>query len=173
MPLQQRVSTVMPASERSTPASSPASTAPPSSQAVKPQRVLACVLCQHRKVKCNRKFPCSNCVRSHAQCVPAGTLARRQRRRRFPEQELLDHLRRYESLLRQNDIEFEPLHKDPSTIEKESPNPDGGCGGYDSRGDDQPEAASLPSPSTTAKPEIIYPAKYALTLQKTITILDD
>ncbi|RYP24670.1 hypothetical protein DL765_000397 [Monosporascus sp. GIB2] len=74
---------------------------------VKPQRVLACVLCQERKIKCDRKFPCANCVRACAQCVQA-TLA--PRRRRFPERELLERVRQYERLLRQNNIEFEAPH---------------------------------------------------------------
>ncbi|KAK6502402.1 hypothetical protein TWF506_002983 [Arthrobotrys conoides] len=82
---------------------------PEASTAVKPQRVLSCVLCQQRKVKCDRKFPCSHCRRTGAQCVPAG-LVQRQRRRRFPERELLDRVRYYESLLRQHNIRFEPLH---------------------------------------------------------------
>ena len=167
--LQQAVSTVMPTQERGTPVASPAATAFLSSSTAKPQRVLACVLCQQRKVKCDRKFPCSNCVRSHAQCVPAATLAPRQRRRRFPERELLDRLRRYESLLRQNEIKFEPLHKHPSTIEKQSRNA-GGRGGYDSPDDEQPGGVAGPnpssSPSTTGKSEIVYKAKYALTLEE-------
>lgn len=29
----------------------------------KPPRILACVLCQHRKIKCDRNFPCANCVK--------------------------------------------------------------------------------------------------------------
>lgn len=73
------------------------------------QRVLACILCQQRKVKCDRKFPCNNCVKNGAKCVPAA-LAPRQRRRRFPERELLERLRQYEDLLKQNNIAFEPLH---------------------------------------------------------------
>lgn len=75
----------------------------------KPQRVLACLLCQQRKIKCDRKFPCGNCNKASAQCVPAA-LTPRQRRRRFPERELLERLRRYESLLRENSINFEPLN---------------------------------------------------------------
>ena len=77
--------------------------------ATKPQRILACVLCQQRKVKCDRKFPCAHCVRNGVQCVPA-TAAPRQRRRRFAERELLERLRYYESLLRQNNVEFKPVH---------------------------------------------------------------
>jgi len=73
------------------------------------QRVLACVLCQQRKVKCDRKFPCGNCARACVKCVPASSNMR-QRRRRFPESELLARLRCYESLLRENNIQFEPLH---------------------------------------------------------------
>ncbi|KAH1299488.1 hypothetical protein KXX11_006494 [Aspergillus fumigatus] len=75
--------------------------------AQRPTRVLACVLCQQRKVKCDRQFPCATCVRAQMQCVPA-TQARR--RRRVPERELLDRIRRYEDLLRQNNIQFQPLH---------------------------------------------------------------
>lgn len=45
------MSAAQPALERSTPDMSP-DTPSPSSQLLKPQRVLACVLCQQRKVKC-------------------------------------------------------------------------------------------------------------------------
>ncbi|KAF2168448.1 hypothetical protein M409DRAFT_21198 [Zasmidium cellare ATCC 36951] len=77
----------------------------------KPQRLLACVRCQQRKVKCDRSYPCSNCVRVgvQAECTPA-SLAPRQRKRRFPERYLLQRVRQYESLLRQHNIPFEPLH---------------------------------------------------------------
>ncbi|OQE14860.1 hypothetical protein PENFLA_c035G10435 [Penicillium flavigenum] len=72
----------------------------------KARRVLACVLCQQRKIKCDRTFPCANCVRAGEQCKQAI----RQRRRRFPERELLVRLRHYESLLRKHNIKFDPLH---------------------------------------------------------------
>ncbi|KAF5985002.1 C6 transcription factor [Fusarium coicis] len=91
----------------------------PDSSKPKPHRVLACVLCQQRKVKCDRTFPCSNCVKHGVQCVPA--TQPRQRRRRFPERELLDRLRRYEALMKQNNVKFDPLHEDNGT-EKSSPN---------------------------------------------------
>ncbi|KAF5534017.1 C6 transcription factor [Fusarium mexicanum] len=91
----------------------------PDSSKPKPHRVLACVLCQQRKVKCDRTFPCSNCVKHGVQCVPA--TQPRQRRRRFPERELLDRLRRYEELMKQNNVNFDPLHEDNGT-EKSSPN---------------------------------------------------
>ncbi|KAF2018143.1 hypothetical protein BU24DRAFT_421145 [Aaosphaeria arxii CBS 175.79] len=83
---------------------------------MKPQRVLACILCQQRKVKCDRKFPCSNCTRAGTQCVPGHAVTTRQRRRRFPERDLLDRIRRYEDLLRKNNIPFEPLHGNSTDI---------------------------------------------------------
>ncbi|KAF3929729.1 hypothetical protein AA313_de0209501 [Arthrobotrys entomopaga] len=99
-------------------------------RASKSQRVLACVLCQQRKVKCDRKFPCANCVRAQAHCVPA-TLTPRQRRRRFPEKELIDRVQHYEGLLRENNINFEPLHSGSGStavlpVDHTSPSEDGG-----------------------------------------------
>lgn len=127
--------------------------------AAKPQRVLACVMCQQRKVKCDRKFPCQSCVRAGTQCVPTA-LAPRQRRRRFPERDLLERLWRYEDLLRQNNIDFEPLHA--PAAEKAFPS-------ADDRGDNSPDdvhpggrAAGPHEPSrekTTVKSEAVYEAK--------------
>jgi hypothetical protein len=89
--------------------SSPSHARSPQHYPAKPQRVLACILCQQRKIKCDRKSPCAGCTKAGAQCIPA-SLVPRQRRRRFPERELLDRLRHYEELLRQHQIGFEPLH---------------------------------------------------------------
>lgn len=75
----------------------------------KPARVLSCALCQQRKVKCDRKSPCAYCTKCGVQCVPVARTQRR-RRRRFPERELLNQLKKYEDLLRENNIRFEPLH---------------------------------------------------------------
>ncbi|KAF2501908.1 hypothetical protein BU16DRAFT_522789 [Lophium mytilinum] len=125
--------------------------------AAKSQRVLACVLCQQRKVKCNRKFPCTNCEKAGAQCVPA-TLAPRHRRRRFPERELLERLRDYEGLLRQNNIKFEPLHA--SIDEKPSPSLDGKS--YDSADEVllAGRAATADRPKNTiVKSETVYEPK--------------
>lgn len=73
------------------------------------KRVLACELCQSRKVKCDRNFPCKNCIKSGAQCVQSHP-GPRQRRRRFPERDLLKQISRYEDLLRINNVAFQPLH---------------------------------------------------------------
>ena len=134
-----------------------ASAPSPSSQTSKPQRVLACVRCQHRKVKCDRKFPCANCTASHAQCVPATVTPRARRKRRFPERELLERLRKYEDLLRQNNVRFDPLHKDLAG-DKQSPD----THVDDNSDDDQPAAIGndCPSPAVSIKSERVYEAKY-------------
>ncbi|KAI3395048.1 hypothetical protein diail_1871 [Diaporthe ilicicola] len=81
----------------------------PVAAAMRQKRVLACVSCQQRKVKCDRQFPCAHCLRADIPCVPAG-LVPRQRRRRFAEKDLLERLRHYEALLRQSHVDFQPLH---------------------------------------------------------------
>ncbi|KAG9254386.1 uncharacterized protein F5Z01DRAFT_674133 [Emericellopsis atlantica] len=129
---------------------------PPSASSVKTtQRVLACVLCQQRKIKCDRKFPCSNCSKNQAHCVPA-TQSRR-RKRRFPERELLERLRSYEDLLRQNKIQFEPLHRNLGT-----PNVKGPPHSNDASDDDRPDTKTSASPQSTTKPETLFEARRAM-----------
>jgi Fungal Zn(2)-Cys(6) binuclear cluster domain len=74
----------------------------------KPRRLLACVFCQQRKVKCDHNYPCATCVKARVQCVPATQVS--HRRRRFPERTLLERLRTYEDLLTEHNVKFEPLH---------------------------------------------------------------
>lgn len=134
--------------------SSPLPRQPPQYSVAKSRRVLACILCQQRKVKCDRKFPCANCVKHKVQCVPS--TQPRPRRRRFPERQLLDRLRSYEELLRQNKIKFEPLHSNLSSAGKSTTRVES----EDSE-DEQLECeggnGSIPS-----KPRSEYEAKYGL-----------
>jgi hypothetical protein len=62
-------------------------------------RVLACVLCQHRKIKCDRNTPCSNCLKANVTCTPSTPAPARKRRR--PNQDLQERLARCEALLKQ------------------------------------------------------------------------
>ncbi|KAI0969786.1 fungal-specific transcription factor domain-containing protein [Xylaria arbuscula] len=63
----------------------------------KTPRILACVLCQNRKIKCDRHTPCSNCVKANVQCTPSTPAPPRKRRR--PNQDLQQRLARCEELL--------------------------------------------------------------------------
>ncbi|KJZ73971.1 hypothetical protein HIM_06639 [Hirsutella minnesotensis 3608] len=62
-------------------------------------RILACVLCQHRKIKCDRNFPCANCIKANVTCTPSTPAPARKRRR--PNQDLQERLSRCEELLKQ------------------------------------------------------------------------
>ncbi|KAK0620079.1 fungal-specific transcription factor domain-containing protein [Immersiella caudata] len=65
-------------------------------------RVLACALCQQRKVKCDRQIPCATCTKAGvgASCVPSTPAPVRRRRR--PAQDLRRRLARCEELLLQH-----------------------------------------------------------------------
>lgn len=82
---------------------------PPSAVPSSPKitRGHSCVLCQQRKVKCDRQKPCANCLKARAECVPSAPTVPRRRRRKFSEQDLAARLRRYEHLLRKNGIKFD------------------------------------------------------------------
>lgn len=138
-----------------------ASIADSPSTTTKPGRVLACVRCQQRKVKCDRKFPCSNCIRSRVQCEQTAPVLHR-RKRRFPERELLDRIRRYEDLLSWNKIKFEPLHKGSNV--GESPQSPHREESYDSQDRHQQIVKTdHSSPSTTASyNKRVYGVKYVL-----------
>ncbi|CAE7030569.1 hypothetical protein PTNB73_05436 [Pyrenophora teres f. teres] len=59
----------------------------------------SCVTCRRRKVKCDKKNPCSNCVRANIECVfPAPGRAPRKSRKPA-DAELLERLRRLEGVV--------------------------------------------------------------------------
>ncbi|TIC97869.1 Transcription factor vrtR1 [Colletotrichum higginsianum] len=78
-----------------TSASQPSTPAPD-----KPRTVLACVFCHQRKIKCDRKSPCANCIKSDQPCVPSTRAPPGAGRRRVVK-DLLDRLHQCESLLSQ------------------------------------------------------------------------
>ncbi|KAG5919893.1 hypothetical protein E4U42_006393 [Claviceps africana] len=64
----------------------------------KSSRILSCVLCQHRKIKCDRNSPCANCIKANVTCVPSTPAPTRKRRR--PNHDLQERLARCEELLK-------------------------------------------------------------------------
>ncbi|KAF3063909.1 hypothetical protein GL218_02305 [Daldinia childiae] len=83
----------------------------------KPPRVLACVLCQNRKIKCDRRTPCSNCIKANVSCTPSTPAPARKRRR--PNQDLQQRLARCEELLSEY-----ATAKPPAPSSAESPSRD-------------------------------------------------
>ncbi|KAI8632125.1 hypothetical protein F5Y19DRAFT_493036 [Xylariaceae sp. FL1651] len=95
----------------------------PDSSIVKVTRGHSCVLCQQRKVRCDKKKPCSNCVKAGVECRIVPPQPPRRRKKRIPERDLVERLRKYETLLSQNGIEFESLGPDikitdPGSVEE-------------------------------------------------------
>lgn len=59
----------------------------------------SCVTCRRRKVRCNKRSPCSNCVKAGVDCIfpPPGRAPRKSKRP--PDAELLSRLRRLEGVI--------------------------------------------------------------------------
>ncbi|MCJ1314278.1 hypothetical protein MMC25_007958 [Agyrium rufum] len=61
----------------------------------------SCLVCKHRKVKCDRKYPCKNCSKAGADCVFRAPAPPRRGQRKSKEPDLLAKVRRYERQLRE------------------------------------------------------------------------
>ncbi|KAI2635323.1 hypothetical protein GGS21DRAFT_515277 [Xylaria nigripes] len=65
-----------------------------------PAHLRSCVLCRQRKVKCDRRQPCSNCVRARAECVhPPGAGRAAKRPRQVVDARILDRLAQLETTI--------------------------------------------------------------------------
>ncbi|KAL4922739.1 fungal-specific transcription factor domain-containing protein [Aspergillus aurantiobrunneus] len=77
---------------------------PPAPHKHAPQDALAlrsCVTCRRRKVRCDKRFPCSNCVKAGAECIfpPPGRAPRKAKRSPAENTELMSRLRQLESIV--------------------------------------------------------------------------
>ena len=72
----------------------------------------SCVLCQQRKVRCDRRKPCANCVKANVECKVVPPQPPRRRRKKPHERDLIDRLKKYEALLAQHGVNFEPIADD-------------------------------------------------------------
>lgn len=77
-------------------------------------RTYSCLLCQQRKVKCDKKDPCSACSKARVICNFRPPATPRRRKKRSHEEELLERLDRYEQLLKNAGIGM-PLTQDENT----------------------------------------------------------
>lgn len=77
--------------------------------AMKLTRGTSCVLCQQRKVRCDKNKPCANCVKAKVECRVVPPQPPRRRKKRLQEKDLFERLRKYETLLNDNGVEFDPI----------------------------------------------------------------
>ncbi|CAG8039701.1 unnamed protein product [Penicillium salamii] len=66
----------------------------------------SCILCQRRKVRCDKQKPCGNCVKAKAECTVIPQRARGKRSAPRPESDLMGRLKKYEELLSRHGIDF-------------------------------------------------------------------
>ena len=71
-------------------------------------RAFSCLICRQRKVKCDRRTPCSNCVRAEKQCSFIAPVRGKRKRSRAPKEGLHAKLKRYEDLLKAYGARLEP-----------------------------------------------------------------
>ena len=72
----------------------------------------SCVLCQQRKVRCDKQKPCANCVKAQVECKVVPPQPPRRRRKKPHERDLIERLKKYENLLAQHGVNFDPIADD-------------------------------------------------------------
>ncbi|KAF4977072.1 hypothetical protein FZEAL_6350 [Fusarium zealandicum] len=80
--------------------------------ALKLTRGTSCVLCQQRKVRCDKNKPCANCVKANVECRVIPPQPPRRRKKRLQEKDLIDRLKRYESLLAEHGVKVDAIGHD-------------------------------------------------------------
>ncbi|KAK0630755.1 fungal-specific transcription factor domain-containing protein [Bombardia bombarda] len=89
----------------------------PEQSAMKLTRGHSCVLCQQRKVRCDKQKPCANCVKAGVECRVVPPQPPRRRKKKPHERDLIDRLRKYEVLLTQHGVHFDPIAHDLKHID--------------------------------------------------------
>lgn len=84
----------------------------PEASVMKLTRGHSCVLCQQRKVRCDKQKPCANCVKANVECRVVPPQPPRRRKKKPHERDLIDRLRKYEALLSQAGVNFDPIAHD-------------------------------------------------------------
>ena len=80
----------------------------------------SCIRCFKRKVRCDKKQPCTACVRHNVDCVPRAPNIPRLIKGRTREEALVRRIQLYEALLRKSGVEISTLSADPSSVTQEA-----------------------------------------------------
>ncbi|KAH7067146.1 fungal-specific transcription factor domain-containing protein [Paraphoma chrysanthemicola] len=78
----------------------------------------SCVTCRRRKVKCDKKQPCSNCVRAKIECIFPGPGRAPRKSRKPPDAELLERLRRLEGVVSSLNAQVEEHEQEAAERER-------------------------------------------------------
>lgn len=106
---------------------SPAQSNSRSSLLSQPTHLRSCVLCRQRKVKCDRRQPCSNCVRAGANCVhPPGAGRAAKRPRQAVDTKVLDRLSHLEATIKRLQQQAKGRETEPSAPSESVQTPESG-----------------------------------------------
>jgi hypothetical protein len=78
----------------------------------------SCVTCRRRKVKCDKKQPCSNCARAKIECIFPGPGRAPRKSRKPADGELMDRLRRLEGVVQSLNAQVEEHEQQDAEREK-------------------------------------------------------
>lgn len=80
----------------------------------------SCVLCQQRKIRCDRQKPCANCVKAKVECRVVPMQAPRRRIKRPQELYLIQRLKKYEAYMSQHGLDFQSIADSEDDLEVSS-----------------------------------------------------
>lgn len=99
----------------------------PSSAGAPTPNPRSCVTCRRRKVKCDKKNPCSNCVRAKIECVFPGPGRAPRKSRKPPDAELLERLRRLEGVVSNLNAQVEEHEHEAAERERQNSTNEPAC----------------------------------------------
>ncbi|KAI1371338.1 fungal-specific transcription factor domain-containing protein [Hypoxylon crocopeplum] len=108
--------------------------------------IRSCMFCRHRKVKCDRQHPCSNCAKTGSDCLyPPGPGRAPKRPRRTMDTQLVDRLSRLESIIRrlQSHRHTTVSDSDIAVHSADQPSPDTGAQGHQEPVDNSSPGGSI------------------------------
>lgn len=91
----------------------------------------SCVTCRRRKVKCDKKQPCSNCARAKIECIFPGPGRAPRKIRKPADGELMERLRRLEGVVQSLNAQVEEHELQDAEREKNAGACPNGSGGDD------------------------------------------
>lgn len=88
-----------------------------------PSKLYSCQLCTKRKVKCDKRDPCSYCIRCGQACTRPDANLPRPRKKRFAEAELLARLKRYEEALKSYGADLDRINSEKTSATRDTKSP--------------------------------------------------
>ncbi len=108
----------------------------------------SCLTCRQRKVRCDRRNPCSNCVKAARQCSFLAPVRGKRKRTKAPKEGLHAKLRRYEELLKSYGAKIESPEYDSDSHSESDSQPDS------ETAEENPRPRSRATPRTPAHESI-------------------